>query len=260
MKFEPGQKVRCNLAGMQVGSVLFHAAVTDAVGTVLQQISADPPTYRALARVAAGHGLRVNTIVTNRLSEVLDSWEAIDCERPLRGRRWQLVHLARARSGDLKRIRRLGAVVTTNPISYLYRSGVEALRQDGDGEDWLPHKDLLSARIPFALATDNKPADPFLALWAVVVREDQSTGRVIGPGQRLTPAQGLRALTLGGAYILEREDQLGSLAPGKLADLAVLSADPLSVPASELGSIQVRLTMVGGRPVHLDDPPKGAEP
>ena len=45
MKFEPGQKVRCNLAGMQVGSVLFHAAVTDAVGTVLQQISADPPVY-----------------------------------------------------------------------------------------------------------------------------------------------------------------------------------------------------------------------
>jgi hypothetical protein len=45
MKFEPGQKVRCNLAGMQVGAVLFHAAVTDAVGTVIKQSSAEPPTY-----------------------------------------------------------------------------------------------------------------------------------------------------------------------------------------------------------------------
>lgn len=45
MPFEPGQRVRCNLAGMQVGSVLFHAAVTDAVGTILKQLSAEPPIY-----------------------------------------------------------------------------------------------------------------------------------------------------------------------------------------------------------------------
>jgi len=41
----PGQQVRVNLAGMQVGSVLFHAAVTDAVGTIVRQVSEDPPRY-----------------------------------------------------------------------------------------------------------------------------------------------------------------------------------------------------------------------
>jgi hypothetical protein len=41
----PGQQVRVNLAGMQVGSVVFHAAVTDAVGTIVRQVSADPPKY-----------------------------------------------------------------------------------------------------------------------------------------------------------------------------------------------------------------------
>ena len=45
MAFEPGQRVRCNLAGMQVRDVLFHAAVTDAVGTVVQQTSTAPPRY-----------------------------------------------------------------------------------------------------------------------------------------------------------------------------------------------------------------------
>lgn len=45
MAFEAGQKVRCNLAGMQVGEVLFHAAVTDAVGTIVRQTSTDPPKY-----------------------------------------------------------------------------------------------------------------------------------------------------------------------------------------------------------------------
>jgi hypothetical protein len=42
---QPGQQVRVNLAGMQVGAVIFHAAVTDAVGTIVRQTSADPPRY-----------------------------------------------------------------------------------------------------------------------------------------------------------------------------------------------------------------------
>lgn len=218
----------------------------------------DPQAYEALARLAARHDLRVNTIVTRQLGEVLEIWEAIDRETPLKGRRWQLVHLARAGAPDLDRIRRLDAVVTTNPISYLYRSGAEGLDGGSQGTDWLPHRDLLRARIRFALNTDNKPPDPFLALWAVVARENLS-GAVIGPSQRLTPLEALRALTLGGAYIMGRERELGSLAPGKLADLAVLNDDPLSMPVSKLREIKVRLTMVGGRPVHRDDPPKGAE-
>ena len=45
MAFQAGQKVRCNLAGMQVGDVLFHAAVTDAVGTIVKQTSAEPAKY-----------------------------------------------------------------------------------------------------------------------------------------------------------------------------------------------------------------------
>ncbi|MCI0402878.1 MAG: hypothetical protein L0212_05070 [Acidobacteria bacterium] len=45
MAFEAGQKVRCNLAGMQVGDVLFHAAVTDAVGTIVKQTSEAPAKY-----------------------------------------------------------------------------------------------------------------------------------------------------------------------------------------------------------------------
>ncbi|HXE75214.1 MAG TPA: hypothetical protein VNN18_06225 [Candidatus Xenobia bacterium] len=45
MPFAPGQKVRCNLAGIQVGDVLFHAAVTDAVGRIVKQTSAAPPKY-----------------------------------------------------------------------------------------------------------------------------------------------------------------------------------------------------------------------
>ena len=217
----------------------------------------DPETYRALARLARNRGLKVNTIVGGNLEELLDIWEEIDSEAPLLGQRWVLVHLARVTPRHMQRINRLGAVATTNPLSHIYSPRSHRLRDIGDGEEWLPHRELLRQRVAFGIGTDNKIADPFVALWSVVAREDFSGG-VIGARQRLTVNQALRQLTLGGAAVIGRDRELGSLAPGKLADLVVLSENPLSMPVSALPEIRVRLTMVGGRPVHRDDPPKGA--
>src|SRR5688572_4787371 len=218
----------------------------------------DRETYRALARLARSYGLRVNTIVGGKLDELLEIWEEIDKEAPLRGQRWVLVHLARVTGRQMPRINRLGALATTNPLSHIYSPRSHRMRDIGDGEEWLPHRELLQQRVPFGIGTDNKIADPFLALWSVVAREDFS-GSVIGPQQRLTVKQALRQLTAGGAGVIGRERDLGSLAPGKLADLVVLSENPMTVPVSALAQIRVRLTMVGGRGVHRDEPPKGVE-
>ena len=218
----------------------------------------DAETYRALARLARSHSLRVGTIVGAKLEELLEIWEEIDKETPLRGQRWVLVHLARVTPWQMKRIRRLGAVATTNPLSHIYSPRSHRMRDIGDGEEWLPHRELLRERVPFGIGTDNKIADPFVALWSVVAREDFSGG-VIGPRQRLTINQALRQLTAGGAGVIRREREFGSLAPGKLADLVVLSDNPLSLPLADIPKIRARLTMVGGRPVHREDAPKGAE-
>lgn len=218
----------------------------------------DAETYRALARLARSYGLRLNTIVGGKLDELLDIWEEIDREAPLRNQRWTLVHLARATTRDLQRIRWLGAVATTNPLSHIYSPRSHRLRDIGDGEEWLPHRELIRSRIPCGIGTDNKIADPFVALWSVVAREDFSGG-VIGPRQRLTVYQALRQLTAGGAQVIGRHRELGSLAPGKLADLVVLSDNPLSMPVSKVPEIRACLTMVGGRPVHRDGAPRGAE-
>jgi predicted amidohydrolase YtcJ len=218
----------------------------------------DPETYRALARSARRCGLRINTIVGGKLDELLEIWEEIDRHAPLRGQRWVLVHLARVTRRQMDRINRLGAVATTNPLSHIYSPRSHRMRDIGDGEDWLPHRALLRARVRFGVGTDNKIADPFVALWSIVARKDFS-GAVIGARQRLTVRQALRQLTIGGAAVIGRERELGSLAPGKLADVLVLSEDPLSVSIDDLPKIRVRLTMVGGRPVHREEPPKGAE-
>jgi predicted amidohydrolase YtcJ len=211
----------------------------------------DLASYRRQAELAAAHGLRVNTLITRSLPETLDVWESIAARRPLGPLRWVLVHLHVATSEDIARIKRLGVGATTNPISYLWRSGAAELeRAGGVAERLIPHRSLGRARIPFGIATDNKPADPWLAFRAAIDRRDMETGAVLGASERLTRAQALRALTLGGAWLHFAERERGILAAGRLADLAVLDRDPLTAPLDALDELQCSLTMVGGRVVH----------
>jgi hypothetical protein len=156
-----------------------------------------------------------------------------------------------ARPGDLARLRALGAVATTNPISYLWRSAASEVERNGGNADTLiPHRSLIRERVPFGIATDNKPANPWAAFRSVVARRDMASGVVCGPAQRLSRRDALRALTAGGAWVTFAEREAGVLAPGRRADLAVLDRDPLTVPEDELDGIMSRLTMVGGRVVH----------
>jgi predicted amidohydrolase YtcJ len=207
--------------------------------------------YARQATLAARLGLRVNTLVTRCLPEVLDVWEKIAAVTPIAPLRWVLVHLAAATPDQLARIRRLGVVATTNPISYLWRSGAaEAARVGGAADTLLPHRSLARLRIPFGVATDNKPPDPWLVFNAIVERRDMATGALLGGRERLTRAQALAALTRGGAYVTLAERDRGRLAPGCAADLAVLEHDPLSAPAEALAAQTARLTMVAGEVVH----------
>jgi predicted amidohydrolase YtcJ len=207
--------------------------------------------YARQATLAAQLGLRVNTLVTRCLPEVLDVWEKIAAVTPIGPLRWVLVHLAAATPDQLMRIRRLGAVATTNPISYLWRSGAsEVARVGGAAESLLPHRSLARLRIPFGVATDNKPPDPWLVFRAIVERRDMATGALLGGRERLTRAQAMAALTLGGAHVTFAEGDRGRLAPGYAADLVVLEHDPLSAPVEALSGQTARLTMVGGEVVH----------
>ena len=94
--------------------------------------------------------------------------------------------------------------------------------------------------------------DPFAHLAGFVGRSERAPdGSVCEPpawaiSNRVTVDEALRLMTLGAAYALDRDDQVGSLAEGKLADLIVLDGDPTSMAADELRDLSVQLTMVGG--------------
>ena len=79
-------------------------------------------------------------------------------------------------------------------------------------------------------------------------RETRS-GAVVGPGERLTPMEALRAVTIDAAWQHFEEDEKGSLEPGKLADLVVLTANPLDRPR-RIDEIRVVETWIGGRNVY----------
>jgi hypothetical protein len=87
--------------------------------------------------------------------------------------------------------------------------------------------------------------EPLRMLWAAVNRRTTS-GRELGPAERLSPQRALRAVTIDAARQHFQEGELGSLEPGKLADLVILSASPLEDPA-RIDEIRVLETIIGGR-------------
>jgi predicted amidohydrolase YtcJ len=104
--------------------------------------------------------------------------------------------------------------------------------------------------VKVSLATDNVPVSPFLPIWQTVARTSYQTKERIGAGEALSRADALRCATVGGAYLTFDENKKGSLEVGKLADLAVVSADPLVTEESSIADTHSLMTMVGGRIVH----------
>jgi hypothetical protein len=92
-------------------------------------------------------------------------------------------------------------------------------------------------------------ADPRLGLRDAILRRT-GEGRVLGPAERLTAREALALYTTQAAFAARREDETGSLEPGKLADFAVLDANPLDADPERIPGIGILATVVGGSPVH----------
>jgi predicted amidohydrolase YtcJ len=204
-------------------------------------------TLREVLIAAARHDVRVGGIQR----DLLDLYAEVDKVVALRDRRWVLEHISVLTDDEIHRIRDLGLVVTTHTNSYIGKQG-EILRQrvGADADDTIvPLRKLREAGVTVALATDNVPTSLWHPIAQVVTRLDRNTKRAIAPSQRLTRDEALRAATTAGAWLTFEEHEKGTLEPGKLADLAVLSADPLTVDESRLTEIVAELTVVGGRAV-----------
>ena len=212
-----------------------------------------PEDFRTYARLAAELDLRLHTIVGDHLEDILSIFESIDAEIPLAGRHWVIEHVKLITSEQVARIRRLGLAVTTIPVYMIWKNGAALTRDMADLDRYVPHAALLEAGVAVSAGTDNIPYNPFVTLQTIVERKERKSGSVLGPAQRLDVLRALRLMTSEAGWISFEEDRKGTLAPGKFADLAVLSRNPLSTPLADLAQIKVLRTIVDGRVVHLDD-------
>ena len=197
---------------------------------------------------AARLGIRVSGIVP----PMLGLFAEVDREAPIGGQRWVLGHINVLSAEDVARIRDLGLVVTTHTNRYVYKEGhllrerLGAARED----DIVPLRRLLDAGVHVSFATDNVPISLWHPVWQAVARRSLYTGEAIAPSQRLSREEALRCATAEGAWLIFEEGEKGSIEPGKLADFAVLTDDPLACPEDALRDITAKLTAVGGRVVH----------
>ena len=95
------------------------------------------------------------------------------------------------------------------------------------------------------------PVNPLQLIWVAVNRRTR-TDRVLGPAERITPVEAMRAVTIGAAWQNFEEDIKGSIEPGKLADLVILSDNPMTVDPDTIRDIQVLETIVGGETVYSE--------
>ena len=100
-----------------------------------------------------------------------------------------------------------------------------------------------------AFGSDNLPIDPRVGLYAAVTRKGM-TGKVYGPEEAVSIQEAIRMYTANPPYLTWEEQQKGTLEAGKLADLIVLDSDPLTIPPEKLLTLNVDITVVGGRVVY----------
>ena len=179
------------------------------------------------------------------IQEYLDVVEELAARYPwITTMRLRIEHGQLIRSEDIPRLRRLGVLIAAQPHALGTPEKDARLLGARRAERAYPYRSLLDEGVALSFGSDfpGEPTlDPMLGIHYVVNRS--------GP-ERITVEEALRCYAVGSAYAEFQEEVKGSLAPGKLADLAVLSADPTAVASERLREIRVEMTIAGGRVVH----------
>jgi hypothetical protein len=206
---------------------------------------------QAFSAHQAGFQLAIHCVEPSTVAAAIAALEYVNSQSPLTGRRHRLEHCSECPPRLLKRLSRLKAAVVTQP-PFIYYSGERYLASLPPSQlRWLYRiKSLLDGGLVVAASSDSPvvPDNPLVGIYAAVTRRAES-GQQLLPEERISAQQALALYTTNAAYTSFEEDIKGSIIPGKLADLAVLSADPLKSPPEQIKDIRVEMTIIDGRVV-----------
>ena len=206
------------------------------------------------AELALEHGFQVNThaIGDRGNREVLDIYERVWSAAGRSGDdlRWRIEHAQHLHPDDIPRFAELKVIAAMQGV-HATSDGPWVDKRLGVGrvqEGAYVWQELMDAGVIIANGTDAPVEDvnPIPSFYASVSRK-LSDGSIFMEDQRMTREEALRSYTLNGAYAGFAEDLKGSITPGKLADIVVLSEDIMTVPEEQILDAQVLYTIVGGR-------------
>jgi predicted amidohydrolase YtcJ len=224
----------------------------------------DPPQaareqFEAICAWAASQGMSLNIHWHNDRSVgvVLDIFERVNRERPIGSLRWAIAHLEDASPATLARMKALGVGWALQDAGYF--EGEQQLKEKGEqAMRRIPAMNTaLKLGVHVGAGTDAHRVmsyNPWVALRWMLDGKTVGGRPLRGPEETPTRVDALRMYTLGSAWFAFAEAERGSLEPGKLADLAVLSKDYFKVPLAEIGGIESLFTVVGGVVVHATEP------
>lgn len=208
-----------------------------------------------LVAIANRYGWRVgaHAVGDAAVDKILDAYEYADREKSIRDRRFIVIHGSLMQPDQMERAKALGVRVDTQSV-FLWDKAATIARYLG--------KDTASRAIPLRWMIDHMGLDavaqgtdypintlnPFINMYIMVTRKDIN-GDVYGADQRVSRGEALRLYTSAAARYSFSEEKSGSIEVGKLADLAILSGDPLTVAEEDLKNIVAIRTMVAGRTV-----------
>ena len=196
---------------------------------------------------------RLHATYDESIRRFLNVFEAVNREVPFAGLRWFFDHAETVTEPSLERIRALGGgIAVQHRMAYqgeyfVARYGQAAARHTP------PIKQMLRMGLPVGAGTDATRVasyNPWVALYWLTTGKTVGGMPLYGEDNRLDRLEALRRYTLGSAWFSGEDEQKGTIVPGQLADLAVLSADYFSVPEAEIKAIESVLTLVGGKVVY----------
>ena len=234
------------------GESLYQPATTNLLRNDFVVKPEDMREVRRIATAVAESGMFLNAHaeMENAIDAYLAEFEAISKVEPIKGLRWALSHLDQVTDAQLSRMKRLGMAAGLHSRPLIQG----ALMHKVHGErawDMPPFRRVQASGIVWGLGSDATAvttSNPFYTLWFAV------TGRMVGGRQvnrqTVSREQALIAHTRSNARFIFQESNLGSIQPGKYADLLVLDRDYFTVPAVQIKDIKPIMTLVGGKIVY----------
>jgi predicted amidohydrolase YtcJ len=209
--------------------------------------------YVESLKLIADAGLQAQThaVGDETIDVIVRSYERVNRDKPIRGLRWTIMHLFHPSDAAIRKMAEIGIIATMQDHPVLLGHNQRRWWGDEHAAYAIPIRKVIDAGVLVGGGTDGPvvPVDPYLSMWWMTTRQVMK-GYVLGKEHAITAKEALTLYTINNARVMGVEKERGSIEPGKLADLAVLSQDILAVPPDAIRGTTALMTVVGGKVVY----------